>query len=99
LADENQQKIIEKVFIYCRRRGLLSYKLNRYVKNFPDSGDSALDVLHLTTDGRPGCGPTAKAQLAEWLRVHNDSHSKEIKLVYGLDVYSLWESFERLLNI
>jgi erythromycin esterase-like protein len=37
--------------------------------------------------------------LAEWLRGHNERHIKKDKVgFYGLDVYSLWESFDEVLK-
>jgi erythromycin esterase-like protein len=40
-------------------------------------------------------GQLGNSALAEWLRGHNE----EIKVgFYGLDVYSLWESFDEVLK-
>jgi len=74
------------------------YQLNRYVKNYPDAGKSALDVLH-----RFNRWPTWMwanweiTALAEWLYQHNKSLPVNRKVgFYGLDVYSLWESMSAI---
>jgi erythromycin esterase-like protein len=36
--------------------------------------------------------------LAEWLRGHNERHVRDKVGFYGLDVYSLWESFDEVLK-
>ncbi|CAM2995413.1 erythromycin esterase family protein [Flavobacterium frigoris] len=76
------------------------YKLNRYVKNYPDSGDSALDVLHSFNRWPTWMWANWETvALGEWLRAHNDSQSKGHKVgFYGLDVYSLWESFDEVIK-
>lgn len=74
------------------------YKLNRYVKNYPDSGNSALEVLHSFNRWPTWMWANWETvALAEWLRAHNDIQDKEHKIgFYGLDVYSLWESFDEV---
>jgi erythromycin esterase len=76
------------------------YKLNRYIKNYPDSGESAKDVLHSFNRWPTWMWANWETvALAEWLRGHNDRHVKEDKIgFYGLDVYSLWESFDEVLS-
>lgn len=74
------------------------YRLNRYIKSYPDSGISARDVL-----GAMQRWPTWMwanweiVQLSEWLKNHNMSFPAEKRVgFYGLDVYSLWESLEAI---
>ncbi|HEY0029880.1 MAG TPA: erythromycin esterase family protein [Bacteroidia bacterium] len=76
------------------------YRLNRYVKDYSDAGKSALDVLH-AFDRWPTWmwANWEVVALAEWLREHNEHFSKAHKVgFYGLDVYSLWESMEAIIN-
>src|SRR5437588_1744761 len=76
------------------------YHVNRYVKGYPDSGDNAREVLN-----NFGRWPTwmwaneEVAELAEWLRRHNESLPEEKRAgFYGLDVYSLWDSLYQVLG-
>jgi len=76
------------------------YRVNRYVKGCPDSGDSAREVLHAF-----GRWPTwmwaneEVVELADWLRVHNDRRPEGQRVgFYGLDVYSLWDSLYQVLG-
>jgi len=76
------------------------YRVNRYVKARPNSGDSAREVLHQF--GRWPSWMWANEEvvdLAESLRDHNDGLPEENKVgFYGLDVYSLWESMEAVID-
>jgi erythromycin esterase-like protein len=76
------------------------YRVNRYVQGRPDSGDNPYDVLH--EFGRWPAWMWANeevADLIEWLEDHN-AHVRGGRKVgfYGLDVYSLWESMEAVLD-
>jgi erythromycin esterase len=97
------KKLIEKKgfsFITVEGDWPNCYKLNRYVKNYLDSGDFALDVLHSFNRWETWMWANWETvALAEWHRVHNDSNSKGDKVgFYGLDVYSLWESFDEVIK-
>jgi erythromycin esterase-like protein len=92
----SQRLIEEKGFSFIAVEGDWPdcYRVNRYIKGYPDAGEDALDVLH---DFRRW--PTwmwanwEVVALAEWLRTYNDIQPAERKVgFYGLDVYSLWES-------
>jgi erythromycin esterase len=76
------------------------YRLNRYIKNYPDSGKNAEEVLQ--TFNRWPTWMWANWEtvaLAEWLHEFNKGREKNNKIgFYGLDVYSLWESFESIIN-
>lgn len=37
------------------------YRVNRYIKGYPDSGESAREVLHAFERCQPGCGPTKRS--------------------------------------
>ncbi|MFC6634241.1 erythromycin esterase family protein [Microbulbifer taiwanensis] len=74
------------------------YRVNRFVKNYPQSGERAREVL---------CGfdrwPTwmwanwETVAFAEWLRKYNCGRERAAGF-YGLDVYSLWESLDAIIG-
>lgn len=76
------------------------YRLNRYVKNYPNSGKSAEEVLHAFNRWPTWMWANWETvALAEWLREFNERKTKKDKIgFYGLDVYSLWESFESIID-
>ncbi len=76
------------------------YRLNRFVKNYITENISPFQVLH---DFKRW--PTwmwanwETAALAGWLQRHNKGLATNRKVgFYGLDVYSLWESMECIMN-
>lgn len=76
------------------------YRINRYVKGYADAGSNALEVLH--TFNRWPTWMWANWEivaLTEWLRKYNQSlpYGKKVGF-YGLDVYSLWESLDAMMN-
>ncbi len=76
------------------------YRLNRYVKGYPDAGQNAFEVLK--TFHRWPTWMWANWEivaLAEWLREYNAKLPLEQRVgFYGLDVYSLSESLEAILQ-
>ena len=77
------------------------YRINRYVKGYPDAGRTAPEVL-----GAFRRWPTwmwanwEVAALADWLREHNRGRAADAKVgFFGLDVYSLWESMAVLAEV
>lgn len=75
------------------------YRLNRYVKGYTDH-HSAVEVLK-SFDRWPTWmwANWEVAALAEWMKKHNAAFSNERKAgFYGLDVYSLWESMEAIMD-
>ncbi len=74
------------------------YRVNRYVKSYPHSGDSAFDVLHAFERWPTWMWANWEiVALAEWMRSFNQSRQAEMKVgFYGLDVYSLWESLDAI---
>ena len=76
------------------------YRLNRYIKNYPDSGKTAEEVLHSFNRWPTWMWANWETvALAEWLREFNERQTKNNKIgFYGLDVYSLWESFESIIE-
>jgi erythromycin esterase-like protein len=76
------------------------YRVNRYVKDHPDSGDNAREVLHAFERWPTWMWANQEmVELIEWLRRHNDPLPEEKKAgFYGLDVYSLWDSLYQVLG-
>ena len=76
------------------------YAVNRYVKGYQDSGADARAVLR-TFERWPTWmwANWEVVALAEWLRSYNESRPERRRVgFYGLDVYSLWESLESVLD-
>jgi erythromycin esterase len=76
------------------------YLVNRYVKDYPDAGNSVREVLK-TFDRWPTWmwGNWEVAALADWLREYNQGKEPGKKAgFFGLDVYSLWESLEAIIQ-
>ncbi|RYY88049.1 MAG: erythromycin esterase family protein, partial [Chitinophagaceae bacterium] len=74
------------------------YRINRYVKGYPDAGDSIHAVLR-SFDRWPTWmwANWEVAALAEWMREWNLKLPMEERVgFYGLDVYSLWDSMRTL---
>jgi erythromycin esterase len=76
------------------------YRVNRYAKRLPDSGDSATDVLHAFARWPTWMWANREIiDLVDWLRAHNSVHSWDRQVgFYGLDVYSLWESMAAVIE-
>ena len=76
------------------------YRVNRYIKGAPDSGNSAREVLHAFDRWPTWMWANEEVTaLAESLRRENDSRPDEKKVgFYGLDVYSLWDSMKAVIE-
>lgn len=76
------------------------YRVNRYVKGYPESGANAREVLRTFERWPSWMWANEEAvELVEWLRSHNEGLSDKAKVgFYGLDVYSLWESMEAVID-
>jgi erythromycin esterase len=101
-AELSRRLIAEKGFSFLAVEGDWPdcYRVNRYVKGYPDSGDSAREVLHAFERWPTWMwANTDVVDLVRWLRRHNDPLPEE-KMVgfYGLDVYSLWDSLYQILG-
>ena len=97
-----QRLIEEKGFSFVAVEGDWPdcYRLNRYVKNYLNSGKSAKEVL-----GAFNRLPTwmwanwEVVAFAEWMKKYNKELSVDKKIgFYGLDVYSLWESMNAIIE-
>ncbi len=101
-AELSKRLITEKGFSFIAVEGDWPdcYRINRYVKGLPDSGEDARDVL--TNFRRWPTWMWANEEIAhlmDWLRRHNDRLPTEQKVgFYGLDVYSLWDSLYAVLT-
>jgi erythromycin esterase-like protein len=76
------------------------YRINRFVKGYKNAGDDIGDILK-TFDRWPTWmwANWEIAALAEWLRDHNAPLRPEEKVgFYGLDVYSLWDSMNAMME-
>src|SRR5665213_74615 len=76
------------------------YRLNRFIKGYDIENKSAFKLLH--TFNRWPTWMWANWEivaLADWLQIHNTRLSADKKVgFYGLDVYSLWESMESIMQ-
>ena len=97
-----QRLIKEKRFSFVAVEGDWPdcYRVNRYVKGYINAGNKAVDVLH-SFDRWPTWmwANWEMVAFAEWLHAHNEGHTTDKKIgFYGLDVYSLHESLEYIMN-
>lgn len=76
------------------------YRLNRYIKNYPEGGKGAFNVLHSFNRWPTWMWANWEiVALADWLQQHNRTLALNKKIgFYGLDVYSLWESLENIME-
>jgi erythromycin esterase len=76
------------------------YGINRFVKNYPDTPDKAQEVLHEFKRWPTWMWANWEiVVLANWLKKHNSFLPKNKRVgFYGLDVYSLWDSLDAIIN-
>jgi erythromycin esterase len=76
------------------------YQINRFVKGYAEAGAKATDVLKEFRRWPTWMWANWEvAALIEWMREHNRGKPLQSKAgFYGLDVYSLWESMEVMVN-
>jgi erythromycin esterase-like protein len=76
------------------------YRLNRYIKNYPGAGKNAFEVLKEFNRWPTWMWANWEiVALAEWLFNYNKGLQANKKVgFYGLDVYSLWESMESIMQ-
>ena len=76
------------------------YEVNRYVKGYRDSGRSARELLRAFERWPTWMWANEEIlEFAEWLRQYNVGLPEEERIgFYGLDVYSLWESMEAVIE-
>jgi erythromycin esterase len=76
------------------------YQINRFVKGYTDPQTSARDILKEFERWPTWMWANWEiAALMEWMKEYNSSQPPERKVgFYGLDVYSLWESMDTIVN-
>jgi erythromycin esterase len=98
----SQRLIREKGFSFIAVEGDWPdcYEVNRYVKGYRDSGTNAREVLEAFDRWPTWMWANEEIlELAGWLRGYNDGLPEEERVgFYGLDVYSLWESMEAVIE-
>ncbi|MBP6215687.1 MAG: erythromycin esterase family protein [Chitinophagaceae bacterium] len=98
----SRRLILEKGFSFIAVEGDWPdcYRVNRYVKGYTDAGNSAKDVLSAFNRWPTWMWANWEiVALTEWMRKHNAARPANKRVgFYGLDVYSLWESLEAIIN-
>jgi len=98
----SQRLIAERGFSFIAVEGDWPdcYRINRYAKGYPDSSDSAREVLHAFERWPTWMWANEEVvELAEWLQLYNRRRPEGKKAgFYGLDVYSLWDSLYQVLG-
>lgn len=76
------------------------YTINRYVKGYENSERSATEMLHTFNRWPTWLWANHEtANFIKWLRGHNAGLARDAKAgFYGLDLYSLWESMEHIMQ-
>ena len=76
------------------------YRVNRYAKCLPESGNSAEDVLHAFERWPTWMWANREiVDLVEWMRAHNEKKKPNERVgFFGLDVYSLWDSMRAVVQ-
>jgi erythromycin esterase-like protein len=103
-AELSKRLIREKGFSFIAVEGDWPdcYRVNRYVKGYPDSGSSAREVLHAFERWPTWMWANDEiVELTEWLRRYNEQRrlADDRKVgFYGLDVYSLWDSMRAVVD-
>lgn len=101
-AEISKRLIEEKGFSFIAVEGDWPdcYKINRWIKDLPHSGGSIKEVLQEFKRWPTWMWANWEvAGFADWLKEYNQKLDPEDKIgFYGLDVYSLWESLETLVN-
>src|SRR5690348_17001536 len=95
-AELSKRLIREKGFTFIGVEGDWPdcYRVNRFIKSYPDSGTSARDVLHAFSRWPTWMWANEEVvELTTWMRRYNNAVPVERQAgFYGLDVYSLYES-------
>jgi erythromycin esterase len=101
-AEISKRLITEKGFSFIAVEGDWpdSFKINQWIKGKTNSDKGISEILNSFKRWPTWMWANWEiAALAEWLRNYNkDLPSKEMIGFYGLDVYSLWESMEIIMN-
>ena len=76
------------------------YRVNRYIKQYPGSGENAFEVLKAFNRWPTWMWANWEMHaLIGWMYRHNEKLPQGHKVgFYGLDVYSLWESMDAIIH-
>ena len=98
----SRRLVVEKGFTFIAVEGDWPdcYRVNRYLRGFPDAGESAEGVLHAFERWPTWMWANREViDLVGWLRRHNDRAHPERRVgFYGIDVYSLWDSMTAVVD-
>lgn len=101
-SDLTKQLIQEHGFSFVAVEGdwPACYEVNRYIKGMAPEYASAGDVLKKAFNRWPTWmwANTEIVELVDWLYNYNQSQSGKKIGFYGLDVYSLWESLDAIVD-
>jgi erythromycin esterase-like protein len=101
-AELSKRLIVERGFSFVAVEGDWPdcYRVNRWVKSYPDSGHSAYDVLHAFERWPTWMWANHEVMdFVTWLREYNAPRPFDSQAgFYGLDVYSLYESMEEVVR-
>jgi erythromycin esterase-like protein len=101
-ADLTKQLIQEQGFSFVAVEGdwPACYEVNRYIKGTAPEYSSAEDVLKRSFNRWPSWmwANQEIVELIDWLHSYNQTQTGKKVGFYGLDVYSLWESMEAIVN-
>ena len=110
-SEISKRLILEKGFSFIAVEGDWPdcFEVNKYIKGFSNSDKkSAFDVLHYFNRWPTWMWANIEmVELVEWLKEYNDTIINQQKLsttiektvgFYGLDLYSLWESMEAIIQ-
>lgn len=101
-AEITKQLISEHNFSFIAVEGdwPACYEVNRYIKGLTNEYKSAEDVLRSSFNRWPSWmwANEEMIDLIEWLRDYNHTQTGKKIGFYGLDVYSLWESMEAIVD-
>lgn len=101
-AEISKRLIEEKGFSFVAVEGDWPdcYMINRWIKGMPNSGKSIQEVLQQFKRWPTWMWANWEiAGFAEWMKEYNKNLEAEKQIgFYGLDVYSLWESLEKIIG-
>ena len=110
-SEISKRLILEKGFSFIAVEGDWPdcFEVNKYIKGFSNSDKkSAFDILHSFNRWPTWMWANIEmVELVEWLKEYNDTIINQQKLsttidktvgFYGLDLYSLWESMEAIIQ-
>jgi erythromycin esterase-like protein len=102
-ADLTKRLIREKGFTFIAVEGdwPACQQVNQYIKGYADNIYNARQVLSSSFERWPTWmwANEELIDLIEWLKTYNQDKPKEKKVCfYGIDVYSLWESMDEIIN-